>query len=178
MHAALTRLVSGGIRNHGRAETRAVPGSGLACAWAPEDEEVTPDGDDSSMNEEMRPFSMCTVAEAGPVEVYGFITPSGDSLAVVGGEERALREAYPTLPTATEAPWYHADARLNFGLDIRYARWSGIRQLVPGSVTLFGNYEGVNVYGPPGVATPKRVYVPVGGCRFQGYELDQIDTRG
>lgn len=177
VHAALTRLVNGGIENHGRAETRAVPGSGLACAVAGVHEEVTPGGRDSSMDDEMRPFSMCTVAEAGPVQVYGFITPSGDSLAVVEGEQRALREAYPAVPTAAETPWYHADAKMALGRD-RYARWSGIRQLVPGSVALFGRHEGVNVYAAPGVPRPKQVYVPVGGCGFQGYELDQIPTNG
>lgn len=177
VHAALTRLVNGGIKNHGRAETRAVPGSGLACAVAGVHEEVTPTGRGSGMDEEMRPFAMCTVAEAGPVQVYGLITPSGDSLAIVDGEQRVLREAYPAVPTATETPWYHADAKVALGRD-RYARWSGVRELVPGSVALFGRHEGVNVYAAPGVPRPKQVYVPVGDCGFQGYELDQIPANG
>jgi hypothetical protein len=171
VHAVLTRLVNGGIANHGRAETRAVPGSGgLACAVAGVHAEVTPEGQASSMEDEMRPFAMCTVREAGPVQVYGLITSSGDSLAIVRGEQQVLREAFPAVPTATESPWYHTGAGITVGGDA-YGKWGGIHEMVPGSVALFGRYEGVNVYAAPGVPRPGSVYVPVGGCGFQEYRL-------
>lgn len=176
VHAVLTRLVNGGIENHGRPETRAVPGSGgLACAVAGVHEEVTPQGRDSSMEDERRPFAMCTVQETGPVQVYGLITSSGDSLAVVEGEERMLREAFPAVPTAVEQSWYHAGANLTIGRD-GYGKWSGVRELVPGSVALFGRFEGVNVYAAPGVPRPNSVYVPVGGCNFQEYRLNRANA--
>jgi hypothetical protein len=175
VHAVLTRLVNGGIANHGRAETRAVPGSGLACAVAGVHEEVPLRGRDSSMDDEMRPFAMCTVREAGPVQVYGLITSAGDSLAIVEGAQHALRDAYPAVPTATETPWYHSGANLTIGRD-GYGKWSGIRELVPGSVALFGRYEGVNVYAAPGVPRPNSVYVPVGGCQFQEYRLNRANA--
>jgi hypothetical protein len=175
VHAVLTRLVNGGITNHGRTETRAVPGSGLACAVAGVHEEVTPQGRDSSMEEEMRPFAMCMVLESGPAQVYGLITSSGDSLAIVEGEQRVLREAYPAVPTATETPWYHAGSNLTIGRD-GYGKWSGTRELVPGSVALFGRYEGINVYAAPGVPRPNSVYVPVGGCGFQEYRLNRANA--
>ncbi|HEX2211555.1 MAG TPA: hypothetical protein VHG93_27965, partial [Longimicrobium sp.] len=176
VHAVLTRLVNGGIENHGRPETRAVPGSGgLACAVAGVHKEVPLTGRDSSTDDERRPFAMCTVAESGPVQVYGLITSSGDSLAIVEGEERMLRDAYPAVPTATELAWYHAGANITVGRD-GYGKWSGIRELVPGSVALFGRYEGVNVYAAPGVPRPGSVYVPVGGCGFQEYRLNRANA--
>jgi hypothetical protein len=165
VHAVLTRMVNGGISNHGRVETAAVPG-GLACAAVMGEEDFTPL--DSSISEESRPFSMCEAQEGGPVEVYGLITSSGDSLAIVEGEERRLREAYPALASATEHGWYHSGADLMLGRE-RFVKHGSPVALVPRSVALFTRHEGVNVYAAPGVPRPVVVYLPVNGCIFQGY---------
>lgn len=174
VHAVLTRMITGGISNHGRAETRAAPGGGgLACAGVMNDGGFTPL--DSSVSEESRPFALCTVQEAGPVQVYGLITPTGDSLAVVEGQEHALREAYPAVASAMESAWYHTGADLTLGRE-RYVKYGGTRELVPGSVALFTRYEGVNVYAAPGVPRPNAVYLPVGACGFQEYRLARTSS--
>lgn len=157
VHAVLTRLVNGGIRYNG-----------MACPLVAGETGFTPQ--DSSMREEMRPFDLCTLQESGPVWVYGGITSAGDSIAVVEGQHRALREAYPALPSVLEAGWYHSGADLSLGGQ-RYVKWSASRDLVPGSVALFTRHEGVNVYAAPGVQRPNAVYVPVRGCEFHEYRL-------
>ena len=167
VHAVLTRMVNGGIESYGRVETAAVPG-GLACAAVMDEQDFTPI--DSSISEETRPFAMCEVQEAGPVQVYGGITGSGDSLAYVDGTERPLRDAYPAVASVTDAAWYHGDAELVLG-GVRYRKFGNPREMVPGSVALFTRHEGVNVYAAPGVPRPRVVYLPVNGCVFHEYRL-------
>ena len=166
VHAVLTQMVSGGIANHGRAETRAAPGGGLACAGVMGEQGFTPM--ESSLSEELRPFSMCTVHEAGLVEVFGLITSSGDSLSVVEGQERPLREAFPPVLSATESAWYHAGTDITLGRE-RYVKHGVTVERLPGSVVLFTKHEGVNVYAAPGVPRPTVVFLPVDGCGFQAY---------
>lgn len=172
VHAVLTRMVNEAIENHGRVETVAVPG-GLACAGVMDEEDFTPM--DSSISEELRPFEMCTVQEYGPVQVYGQITASGDSLAIVEGTERPLRDAYPAATPVTESSWYHGGADLMLGRE-RYVKYGSTRELIPGSVALFTRHEGVNVYAVPGVPRPNAVYLPVGGCVFHEYRLARTSS--
>jgi hypothetical protein len=172
VHAVLTELVNGAITNHGRVETVAAPG-GLACAGVMGEEDFTPL--DSSISEESRPFAMCTVHEAGPVQVYGLITSSGDSLAIVEGAEHPLRDAYPAATPATESSWYHGGADLMLGRE-RYVKYGSTREMIPGSVTLFTRHEGVNVYAAPGVPRPSAVFLPVGGCVFHEYRLARTSS--
>jgi hypothetical protein len=165
VHAVLARMVTGGIANYGRVETVAVPG-GLACAAVMGEQDFTPL--DSSISDESRPFETCTVQEGGPVRVYGLITSSGDSLAIVEGTERPLRDAYPAATSVTVSPWYHTDEALVLG-GVRYRKYGNPREMLPGSVGLFTRHEGVNVYAAPGEPRPRVVYLPVNGCVFQGY---------
>ncbi|HEU0300794.1 MAG TPA: hypothetical protein VFR37_15135 [Longimicrobium sp.] len=166
VHAVLTRMVNGGITRNG-----------LPCIAVADETDVTPQMTSTAV--ELRPFEMCVLRESGPVQVYGQITADDDSLAVIEGRQFVLREAYPLLPAASDFGWYHAGTELTIAGQ-RYVKWSGTRELVPGSVALFTRFEGVNVYAAPGVPRPSSVYVPLGGCRFNEYRLDRktVDVRG
>jgi hypothetical protein len=105
--------------------------------------------------------------------VYGLITSSGDSLAVVQGEEQPLREAFPAAQDASDLAWYHAATNPELNGQ-RYVKWGSPREMAPGSMVPFAEYEGVTIYAAPGVQRPGVVYVPVGGgCVFHEYRLDR-----
>lgn len=174
VHAVLSALVTASIEHNGRPEIRATgAGGGLACALVADSRHDVPQM--STITDERRPFGECMLHPSGPLQVYGMITSSGDTLAMMDGVERPLREVYPAVRDASEFAWYHAATDPVVGGQ-RYVKWAMPREMLPGSIAPFAEYEGITVYAAPGVARPNAIYLPVGGCWFHEYRLARTSS--